>query len=97
MFFRQLLNDTSSCASYLLGCKSKARFAVVDPHADLVDRYVSLADAQGIPIVAAASQGPKELICHGEDGVLVPVDDPEALAREVRRLIDHPARQANPP
>jgi hydroxyacylglutathione hydrolase len=52
VFFRQLLNESSSCASYLLGCKSKARFAVVDPHVDLVDRYVSMAEAQGIPIVA---------------------------------------------
>src|SRR4051812_30511308 len=52
MFFRQLLNDETACASYLLGCKSKAKFAVVDPHADLVDDYIALADAQGIPIVA---------------------------------------------
>ena len=52
MFFRQLLNDDTACASYLLGCKSKAKFAVVDPHADLVDEYVALAEAQGIPIVA---------------------------------------------
>jgi hydroxyacylglutathione hydrolase len=52
MFFRQLLNDETACASYLLGCKSKARFAVVDPHADLVDQYIELAEAQGIPIVA---------------------------------------------
>jgi hydroxyacylglutathione hydrolase len=52
MFFRQLLNDETACASYLFGCKSKARFAVVDPHADLVDDYVALAEGQGIPIVA---------------------------------------------
>jgi hydroxyacylglutathione hydrolase len=52
MFFRQFLNDTSACASYLFGCKSKSRFAVVDPHADLVDEYIRAADAQGIPIVA---------------------------------------------
>jgi hydroxyacylglutathione hydrolase len=52
MFFRQLLNDDTACASYLLGCKSKQRFAVVDPHADLVDDYIALAGAQGIPIVA---------------------------------------------
>ena len=52
MFFRQLLNDETACASYLLGCKSKAKFAVVDPHADLVDDYVALAEAQGIPIAA---------------------------------------------
>ena len=52
MFFRQLLNDATACASYLLGCKTHGRFAVVDPHVDLVDEYVRLADAQGIPIVA---------------------------------------------
>src|SRR5215212_5778355 len=52
MFFRQLLNDETACASYLLGCKSKERFAVVDPHAKLVDEYIRIAQAQGIPIVA---------------------------------------------
>ena len=52
MFFRQLLNDDTACASYLFGCKSKGKFAVVDPHADLVDDYIALAEAQGIPIVA---------------------------------------------
>ena len=52
MFFRQLLNDETACASYLFGCKSKSRFAVVDPHADLVDDYIGLAETQGIPIVA---------------------------------------------
>src|SRR5918999_6590120 len=40
VFFRQLLNDETACASYLLGCKTKSRFAVVDPHVDLVDDYV---------------------------------------------------------
>jgi hydroxyacylglutathione hydrolase len=52
MFFRQLLNDESACASYLLGCKSRRKLAVVDPHADLVDEYVVLAEAQDVPIEA---------------------------------------------
>jgi len=52
MFFRQLLNDATACASYLFGCKTMERFAVVDPHADLVDDYVRIAAAQGMPIVA---------------------------------------------
>jgi hydroxyacylglutathione hydrolase len=52
MYFRQLLNDETACASYLLGCKSGAQFAVVDPHVDLVDDYVELAEGQGISIVA---------------------------------------------
>jgi hydroxyacylglutathione hydrolase len=52
VFFRQLLNDETACASYLLGCKSGARFAVVDPHVELVDHYIALAEAEGIPIAA---------------------------------------------
>jgi hydroxyacylglutathione hydrolase len=52
VFFRQLLNDETACASYLLGCPTHGRFAVVDPHVDLVDDYIALADAQGVPIVA---------------------------------------------
>src|SRR3954447_5528453 len=53
MFFRQLLNDETACASYVLGCKTHSQFAVVDPHVDLVDEYIGLSEAQGIPIVAA--------------------------------------------
>jgi hydroxyacylglutathione hydrolase len=52
MYFRQLLNDETACASYLFGCKSQSRFAVVDPHVDLVDEYIALAEGQDIPIVA---------------------------------------------
>jgi glyoxylase-like metal-dependent hydrolase (beta-lactamase superfamily II) len=52
VYFRQLLNEQTACASYLLGCKSRSKFAVVDPHIDLVDEYIALAEGQGIPIVA---------------------------------------------
>jgi glyoxylase-like metal-dependent hydrolase (beta-lactamase superfamily II) len=52
MYFRQLLNDDTACASYLLGCKTTGELAVVDAHADLVDDYVALADGQGARIVA---------------------------------------------
>jgi len=46
--------------------------------------------AHGLPVVAAASQGPSALITDGEDGLLVPVDDADALAAAVRRAIDEP-------
>jgi hydroxyacylglutathione hydrolase len=52
MYFRQLLNDDTACASYLLGCKTHSAFAVVDPHVDLVDDYIALAEGQGAAIVA---------------------------------------------
>ena len=52
MYFRQLLNDETACASYLLGCATYSQFAVVDPHVDLVDEYIARAQAQDVPIVA---------------------------------------------
>src|SRR3989442_3171980 len=52
MLLRQFLNDASSCASYLFGCGTHAKLAVVDPHADLVDDYLATAAALGAPIVA---------------------------------------------
>ena len=52
MLLRPFLNDASSCASYLFGCGTHAKLAVVDPHADLVDDYLAVAAAHGAPIVA---------------------------------------------
>jgi hydroxyacylglutathione hydrolase len=52
VFFRQLLNDETACASYVLGCKTSGELAVVDPHVDLIEEYVALAAAQGAGIVA---------------------------------------------
>src|SRR5438309_3781200 len=52
MLLRPFLNDASSCASYLFGCTTHAKLAVVDPHADLVDDYLAAAAALGAPIAA---------------------------------------------
>ena len=52
MFFRQILNDETACASYIFGCNTAGELAVVDPHADLVDEYVSAAAGQGSRITA---------------------------------------------
>src|SRR5437667_4700518 len=52
MLLRPFLNDASSCASYLFGCGTHSKLAVVDPHVDLVDNYVATAAALGAPIVA---------------------------------------------
>jgi hypothetical protein len=39
MLLRPFLNVATSCASYLFGCGTHAKLAVVDPHTDLVDDY----------------------------------------------------------
>ncbi len=58
--------------------------------------YVVLeAMAAGVPVVATAVNGNRELITHGTNGLLVPVADAEAMAGAVRSLIDDPARRTH--
>lgn len=52
MILRPFLFAPTSCASYLFGCTSERRLAVVDPHAELVDAYLDAAADLGSPIVA---------------------------------------------
>src|ERR671936_2413653 len=52
MLLRPFLNEAGSCASFLFGCTTHGKLAVVDAHADLVDDYVAAAAAIGAPIVA---------------------------------------------
>jgi hydroxyacylglutathione hydrolase len=52
MLLRPFLYEPTSCASYLFGCTSQRRLAVVDPHAEFVDAYLATAAEIGSPIVA---------------------------------------------
>jgi hydroxyacylglutathione hydrolase len=52
MVLRPFLYADGSCASYLFGCTTHGKLAVVDPHVDLVDDYVAAASALGSPITA---------------------------------------------
>jgi glycosyltransferase involved in cell wall biosynthesis len=51
--------------------------------------------AHGLPVVAAASQGPAALIRDGADGLLAPVEDADALASGIRRVLDEPLLRAS--
>lgn len=51
--------------------------------------------AAGVPLVAAASQGPKDLIADGGNGLLVPIDDAPALAAAIRRIRGDAALEAH--
>lgn len=46
--------------------------------------------AHGLPVVAANSQGPGALIRDGQDGLLIPIDDAEALADRTRAVLTDP-------
>jgi glycosyltransferase involved in cell wall biosynthesis len=44
--------------------------------------------AHDIPVIAGASKGPAALVNDGEDGLLVPLENPDALAAATRSLLD---------
>jgi hydroxyacylglutathione hydrolase len=52
MVLRPFLYEAGSCASYLFGCGTHHKLAVVDPHAELIDDYIAAAEAIGSPITA---------------------------------------------
>jgi glyoxylase-like metal-dependent hydrolase (beta-lactamase superfamily II) len=52
MVLRPFLFAPTACASYLFGCLTHHRLAVVDPHKDLVDEYLEEARRLGSPIGA---------------------------------------------
>ena len=49
---------------------------------------------QRLPLVAAASQGPRFLVRDGENGLLVPIDDSAAMAIAIGRVLKDPALAA---
>jgi hydroxyacylglutathione hydrolase len=52
MVLRPFFYAAGSCASYLFGCTTHGKLAVVDPHVELVDEYIAAAAAVGSPITA---------------------------------------------
>ncbi|MGH2703782.1 MAG: MBL fold metallo-hydrolase [Actinomycetota bacterium] len=49
MFFRQVLHEERSCASYLVGCQKKRTCAVIDPQGE-PGRYLAVAERAGLPV-----------------------------------------------
>ncbi len=46
-----------------------------------------------LPVISTATHGAGELISPGENGVVVPVEDPVALGRAIERLLSAPAER----
>jgi len=46
----------------------------------------------GLPVVATATTGSKEIIVDGENGFLVPIGDSQTLARKILYLLNNPAK-----
>lgn len=52
MLLRPFFFAPTACASYLFGCGTTGEVAVLDPHAELVERYLAAAEEAGVRIVA---------------------------------------------
>jgi hydroxyacylglutathione hydrolase len=52
VILRPFLYDATACASYLFGCLTAGKLAVLDPHESFVERYLAEAERVGAPIVA---------------------------------------------
>ncbi len=49
--------------------------------------------ASGLPTICADAPGSKDLVVHGETGLLCKGDDPDAFAQALRSLLEAPARR----
>ena len=71
---------------------ARAEMFVLSSHLEGLPNTLVEAMACGLPCVATdCPMGPAELIRDGENGLLVPVSDTEAMARAMARIADDPA------
>lgn len=75
-------------------------YAAVDVvvHASVTPEPFGMVVPEGMaarrPVIASDAGGPREVITHGSDGLLVPAGDPAALAAAIRTLCRDPSLRA---
>jgi glycosyltransferase involved in cell wall biosynthesis len=57
---------------------------------------IALAEAMalGLPVIVSDTDGARALVEHGAEGLIVPINDPAALAQAIIELANDPARRA---
>jgi len=76
----------TNVSSYL----AAAELAIVPTHDEGLSWTLLEAMAQRVPLIATATEGGKELLRDGDNVLLVPPEDPEALAAAMLRLLEQP-------
>lgn len=71
-----------------------AEILVVPSRHEPLGNVVLEAFSAGRPVIAAAAAGPRELIADGQNGLLVPLEEPAALAAAITALLADPDRAA---
>ena len=51
--------------------------------------------ARSIPLITTAAEGPREIIVNGEDGLVIPINNPKALADAQRQMLADPNLRSN--
>lgn len=65
-----------------------AHIAVLPSHGEGLPKSLLEAAASGRPMIATDVPGCREIVIHERTGLLVPVDDPQALAAAILRLVN---------
>jgi glycosyltransferase involved in cell wall biosynthesis len=87
----ELLQHAEDPSEELRGCRSVVVTSVSHSGGpETFGRSIIEAWGHGRPVVAFAAGGPRHLISHGEDGLLVPEADEQALAQALWRLHTEP-------
>ena len=76
--------------SELAGLLNRAAMAVLPSREESFGNAMAEAMAAGTPVVSTTAGSVPEVVRHGHTGLLVPPDDPEALAGAIRRLQENP-------
>jgi len=69
---------------------ARADVAVLTSHKEGLPRALMEASAVGVPVIATDVKGSREVVRHGETGLLVPLGDHAALADALARLLASP-------
>lgn len=68
----------------------KSSIAILPSWREGLPKSLLEAAACGLPMIATDVPGCRELVKEGENGLLVPLQDPKAIAEAIEKLIDNP-------